>query len=182
MARPSRLGPDCAFTLRCVKSWRRAPLFAGHWRGSASPAKPLNHPAGRAALPVRGLTMPTNRRRFDRTRRHITPEAVDAWMRADYMTLHIVLDLHPWETSPLPIEITPLGVSEDLIDSDDSRYQGDLKALKLQRELLTIAGWPDCRKIYEEELRDAEQRVTYCRKRVENFPGGEYGTGTSPAE
>jgi hypothetical protein len=126
--------------------------------------------------------MPTNRRRFDRTRRHITPEAVDAWMRADYMTLHIVLDLHPWETSPLPIEITPLGVSEDLIDSDDSRYQGDLKALKLQRELLTIAGWPDCRKIYEEELRDAEQRVTYCRKRVENFPGGEYGTGTSPAE
>jgi hypothetical protein len=126
--------------------------------------------------------MPTNRRRFDRTRRHITPEAIDAWMRADYMALHIVLDLHPWETSPLPIEITPLGVSEDLIDSDGSRYQEDLKALKLQREFLTIAGWPDCRKINEEELRDAEQRVTYCRQRVENFPGGEFGTGTSPAE
>src|SRR6516225_5369543 len=106
--------------------------------------------------------MPTNRRRFDRTRRHITPEAVDAWMRTDYMALHIALGLHPWETSPLPIEITPLGVDEKQIDPDDSRYQEGLKALKLQREFLTIAGWPDCRHVYEEKLRDAEKFAAYC--------------------
>jgi|SRR6516225_9155469 len=124
--------------------------------------------------------MPTNRRRFDRTRRHITPEAIDAWMRADYMALHIALDLHPWETSPLPIEITPLGVSEDLIDSDDSRYQEDMKALKLQREFLTIAGWPDCRSVYEENLRKAEEWMEYCHERVEHTPVGQFGSRCSP--
>ena len=124
--------------------------------------------------------MPTNRRRFDRTRRHITSEAIEAWMRADYMTLLIVLDLHPWETSPLPIEITPLGVSEDQIDPDDSRYREDLKALRLQREFLTIAGWPDCRQAYGENLRDAEDWASYCRKQVEHPSPGQQGTGCDP--
>jgi hypothetical protein len=124
--------------------------------------------------------MPTNRRRFDRTRRHITPEAVDAWVRADYMALHITLGLHPWETSPLPIEITPLGVNEDQIDPDDSRYQEDLKALKLQREFLTIAGWPDCRQVYEQLLHEAKEYAAYSRDRVEHPPHGEYGTGCDP--
>jgi len=124
--------------------------------------------------------MPTNRRRFDRTRRHITPEAIDAWMRADYMALHIALDLHPWETSPFPIEITPLGVSEDQIDPDDSRYQEDLKALKLQREFLTIAGWPDCRQVFEQLLHEAREYGAYSRDRVEHPPQGEYGTGCDP--
>jgi hypothetical protein len=124
--------------------------------------------------------MPTNRRRFDRTRRHITPEAVDAWMRTDYMALHIALGLHPWETSPLPIEITPLGVDEKQIDPDDSRYQEGLKALKLQREFLTIAGWPDCRHVYEEKLRDAEKFAAYCADLVEHPDHGGQGTGSDP--
>ena len=95
-----------------------------------------------------------------------------------------MLDLHPWETSPLPIEITPLGVDQD--DTPDNRgptWEPSMqKAIALQKQLLAIAGWPDCRHVYEEELRDAEQHVGYCRKRVENFPGGEFGTGTGPAE
>ena len=92
--------------------------------------------------------MPTNRRRFDRTRRHITPEAVDAWRRADFMALHVALGLKPWEASPLPYEITALGCSEDdlPLDQDCSEWDKTLpKAIALQKQLLELAGWPDCR-------------------------------------
>jgi hypothetical protein len=99
------------------------------------------------------------------------------------MALHIALGLPPWAASPLPIEVTVLGIDEDDVDPEDrEHYRDNLKALKLQKKLLALCGWPDCRTTYEDELRKAEEYATYCRKRVENFPGGEFGTGTSPAE
>src|SRR5262249_47976005 len=124
--------------------------------------------------------MPTNRRRFDRTRRHITPEAIAAWQRADFHALHHLLGLKPWEASPLPYEITVLGCSEDdlPLGQDCSKWDKTLpKAVALQKQFLAVAGWPHCRKIYEEQLHDAEEHVAYCREQVEHPPQGAFGTG-----
>jgi hypothetical protein len=97
--------------------------------------------------------MATNRvpiRRLSKGR--ITPEAINAWKRCDSDALHLALGLAPWEQSPLPEEVTSLGVSEDNppdpknIGAWDSSYD---KAIKLQRKLVATVGWPDCRAAYE---------------------------------
>jgi hypothetical protein len=124
--------------------------------------------------------MPTNRRRPDRTRQHITHEVVEAWKRADFLALHRLLGLKPWQSSPLPLEITRLGVGEGALDPEDHHYQDDLKILALQRELLALAGWPDCRSLYQEKLREAEEWAEYCRERIEHPPIGEFGSGCDP--
>src|SRR5215467_9016735 len=104
--------------------------------------------------------MPTNRTPINRrAARRITPEAIDAWKRADFMALHRALGLMPWERSPLPREITALGLNEgDLsaVDADEARDRAYPKVLRLQKQLLALAGWPSCRQQYEENLRKAE--------------------------
>jgi hypothetical protein len=125
--------------------------------------------------------MTTNRRKLDRTKRPIiTEQAVAAWKRADFMALHRALGLKLWETSPLPSEITALGCSEDELDPADHRYQYDVKALALQKQLLSAAGWPDCRQVYEENLRDAQEWAAYCRELVKYPDRGSIGTGCDP--
>jgi hypothetical protein len=89
--------------------------------------------------------------------------------------------------SPLPDTITALGVSEQnaaLVQSGASHLDNNsyAQALELQRELLSIAGWPDCRAAYEENLRDAESWAAYCLELVEHPErGSQGGTGCDPA-
>jgi hypothetical protein len=121
--------------------------------------------------------MPTNRTPVHRrSARQITPEAIDAWKRADYSALHSALGLHPFERSPLPIEITVLGVDEDTHDVDfrERLNQSVPKALKLQRQLLAIAGWPNCREEYEKNLHEAEEELVRCQERANNPPREQY--------
>ena len=43
----------------------------------------------------------------------IKPQAIAGWQACDYLALQIALGLTPYSAaSPLPLEITPLGVSE----------------------------------------------------------------------
>ena len=124
--------------------------------------------------------MPSNRTPIRRkTNAHISPEVIAAWKRADFMALHRLLNLKPWQSSPLPLEITRLGVGEAL-DPEDHHYRDDLKILALQRELLALAGWPNCEAIYKEKLREAEEWADYCRERIEHPPVGEFGAGRDP--
>ncbi|MEQ1952483.1 hypothetical protein [Mesorhizobium sp. CN2-181] len=53
--------------------------------------------------------MPVKRRNPKR-RQKVTPEAVEAFRARDFAALHLALGLGPWEASPLPASITPLGV------------------------------------------------------------------------
>jgi len=127
--------------------------------------------------------MSTKRRIINRGKPgRITPEIVDAWKRADFHALHMLLRLRPRNASPLPKEIAgPLGCSlDDLpIDLDDpNRDEALPRVVAIQQELLRIVGWPDCRHVYEENLADAEKWAAWCRKRFEHLPAGEYGTGT----
>ncbi len=52
--------------------------------------------------------------RTPKARAHrITPAAIDAYVAGDYLGLHRALGLRPWEPSPLPLAVTPLGVDPD---------------------------------------------------------------------
>jgi hypothetical protein len=51
----------------------------------------------------------------------------------------------------------------------------------LQRELLKVAGWPDCRAAYQENLREAEEWEEYCQELVDHPDRGHSGTGSDPA-
>lgn len=135
--------------------------------------------------------MPTNRTRIARrqNRRQITPEVIAAWEAADYHALHAALGLDPWDASPLPEEITALGVPDDdevnayraSVRGENGHWAQSLKpAVMLQRQLLKIAGWPDCRKAYEENLEEAERTAAYCRELVEHPERGGQGTGSDP--
>ncbi len=117
--------------------------------------------------------MSTKRRTSRRggRRDRLTPEVIAAWLAADCSALHCALGLQPWESSPLPREITALGVDDD----DDDR-----PIVELQRKLLAVAGWPDCRRIYEENLRDAQGWARYCADLVRHPEHGGQGTGRDP--
>jgi hypothetical protein len=126
--------------------------------------------------------MSTKRRVIDRGKGgRLTPEIIDAWKRADFEKLHILLRLGPWEASPLPLEITLLGCSQD---DEPPEYPPDRKSLQrsqaLQRQLLAVAGWPDCRQVYERNLARAKKTAAHCRQQYEHPPAGEYGTGCDP--
>ena len=87
--------------------------------------------------------MPVKRRLSKERPHRITPEAVEAFEAGDYMALHRALGLAPWEASPLPASITPLGV-----DPKGPKQWGDSQgnieswsqAVELQRELQAAAG------------------------------------------
>jgi hypothetical protein len=89
------------------------------------------------------------------------------------MRLHSLLRLAPWEPSPLSCEITPLGVLED----DDMSDKSTRRAFELQRELLKLAGWPDCRSAYETNLAEAEEMRDYCAELLHHPERGARGTG-----
>ncbi len=57
--------------------------------------------------------MPVKRRLLKGTLHRITPAAVEAFQAGDYTALHLALGLRPWETSPLPVSVTALGVDQD---------------------------------------------------------------------
>ena len=60
----------------------------------------------------------------------------------------------------MPQEITAGGVSEDNPpDASNTLHDRSYdRAIKLQRLLLAAAGWPDCREVYEKNLREVEKR------------------------
>jgi hypothetical protein len=127
--------------------------------------------------------MPTNRTPINRKPAlRITPEIISAWKRVDFMALHRLLGLKSWQSSPLPYEITALGVSQDdTPDNCSSTWDESMpKAITLQKQLLELAGWPDCCSLYHEKLREAEEWAQYCREHVEHPPLGEFGTGSDP--
>jgi hypothetical protein len=73
------------------------------------------------------------KRRAGKTRQRITPEAVEAFRAGDFAALHLALGLAPWEASPLPASVTPLGV-----DSADRHSWGEetwRQAVALQARL-----------------------------------------------
>jgi hypothetical protein len=110
----------------------------------------------------------------------ISPAAIAAWQACDWEALHCALHLEAHEPSPLPLEISRLGVSPDLPpDPNDGRGwdRADPKILALQHELLQIVGWPDCREAYERNLRNAEEARDYCAELVRHPGRGGQGTG-----
>jgi hypothetical protein len=129
--------------------------------------------------------MPTNRTRRSRNRRSggtIPPEAIDAWKRCDSTALHLALDLAPWEPSPLPAEIDGLGIHDAPDPASNNAWDMAYpKVIGLQRQLLAAAGWPDCRKAYEENLKEAQSWARYCRELLEHPERGGQGTGCDPA-
>lgn len=128
--------------------------------------------------------MPSNRTRVRRPPRgpRISPEVVAAWQAGDDRALSCALGLAPWDTSPMPLEITGLGCSE----TEPPRAHNTLhdqsytRAIKMQRLLLSVAGWPDCRAAYEENLRDAESWRDYCKELIAHPEFGGQGTGCDP--
>ncbi len=131
--------------------------------------------------------MPVKQRKAKGRAHKITAEAVAAWKAADYSGLHRALGLHPWEASPLPEEITSLGVSEETAASvdPDSTYGFEdsyAVAVALQRELIAAAGWPNCRAAYADNLREAQGRARYCVEQVAHPDRGGGGTGCDLAD
>ncbi len=64
--------------------------------------------------------MPTKRKRLSRqAQQWISPAAVEAYRAGDYMALHRALGLAPYEPSPLPQSIEPLGIDPDQPPPDD---------------------------------------------------------------
>lgn len=128
--------------------------------------------------------MPTTRKPLRRNlRRRLTPAAIDAWKAADFIALHRALGLHPWEASPLPDTIISLGVSEEKVaeaDPNSNRFfvRSYPQALELQRELLAVAGWPNCRREYEKNLVAAEEMADYYEDQLQHPELRHKGTGS----
>jgi len=90
--------------------------------------------------------MPTRRNPLKHhTKLRVSERAALAWRRGDFHELHNALGLKPWETSPLPVAITALGVHQgdppEWLDSKHGRADW-LKAQELQRHLYAVAGDP----------------------------------------
>jgi hypothetical protein len=121
--------------------------------------------------------------------RQLSPEVIAAWMACDYRALHSALGLSPAHVSPLPYEITVLGVSDD----DFDQHRGDTigpgpfsrslkKAVKLQRQLFRVAGYPrDARRALEENLANATRDRDLAREQIAHPPSTR-GTGCDPQE
>jgi hypothetical protein len=93
--------------------------------------------------------VPTKRRKVAPRLSGLTPAAVDAWRAGDYMALHRALGLSPWDASPLPLSVTPLGCDQRTPEQNAKMaYEHRLyhatwpKALQLQLQLMAIAGNP----------------------------------------
>jgi hypothetical protein len=73
--------------------------------------------------------VPIKRRRPKAREHAITPEALDAFARKDWLGLHRALGLRPWETSPLEA----VGAAPDAPSMIASSWE---KAATLRQELL----------------------------------------------
>ena len=130
--------------------------------------------------------MGTKRRPLRRERKtRLTPEAIAAWQSCDERALACALGLDFWgEPSPLPSEIISSGVSPDLPPVPNSCRCWDMaypKVLELQRQLLEVAGWPQCRKAYERNLAEAVEWAEYRALLVRDPDARHQGTGMDPA-
>ena len=130
--------------------------------------------------------MPTNRRALRHQRKsRITPEAIAAWQSCDERALACALGLDFWgEPSPLPAEIVASGVSPNLPPYPNSCRMYDKsydKVLAIQRELLQIAGWPDCREAYKRNLAEAEEDRDYYALLLRDPDARYQGTGIDTA-
>lgn len=78
------------------------------------------------------------KRRLSKVRDHrITEEAIEAFEAGDYLRLHAALGLRPWEPSPLPLSVTPLGVHQDEPPTGLTGWATSYpKAQELQRQLI----------------------------------------------
>jgi hypothetical protein len=81
--------------------------------------------------------MPIKRRTSKAMKHRITPDAIEAFIARDYLALHRALGLAPWEASPLPLSVSPLGVDpDDPPTGDGTGWEASWPlALELQREL-----------------------------------------------
>jgi hypothetical protein len=91
------------------------------------------------------------KRRLHKGREHrITDDAISAWRAGDYLALHRALGMKPWEPSPLPLDLTPLGCGQPTQEGAAAAGRdGPLlwnqslpRAQELQRELYRVAGEP----------------------------------------
>lgn len=130
--------------------------------------------------------MPSKRTpRGHQPKARITPEVIASWQACDSCALHSALRLHPWNSSPLPREVTCLGVDQGAPPAylDAFKRRDWRQAQALQRELLKVAGWPtDCRVAYEENLREAEEWAAYCQELIDHPERGPApgSTGADP--
>ena len=130
--------------------------------------------------------MPSKRRPLQRDRKlRLTPEIIAAWQSCDDRALSCALGLDPFgELSPLPSEILSRGVSPDGPPSPNSCRMMDKsydKVLAMQRELLAVAGWPDCRAAYEKNLRVAVEMRDYYALLLRDPDARYQGTGMDTA-
>jgi hypothetical protein len=129
--------------------------------------------------------MPTNRRPLRRDRKaRITPEAITAWLACDWRALHRALGIDVFGPSPLPMEIGPFGVSEDFPPDPKSGRCWDqeyLAMIALQRELLAVAGWPNCREVYKKHLAEAIEDRDYRALLLRDPDSRHKGTGMDDA-
>ena len=89
--------------------------------------------------------MPTRRNALKHSAKlRVSRAAIDAWQRGDFLALHRALGLMPWQESPFPQEIEPLGVHQGPPpDYYDERGRADwAQAQALQRQLYELAGEP----------------------------------------
>lgn len=83
------------------------------------------------------------KRRAGKSRVHkVTAEAIEAWRAGDYSRLHMALGLRPWEMSPLPEDLTALGVGPEKPGYDDGWSASWAQARELQLLLLKEAPAP----------------------------------------
>ena len=120
--------------------------------------------------------MPTKRVPLRRGKKHrISDTAIAAWKTCDAKTLQRALGLRPVGRSPLPYEIMCLGTAEWEKDNLrpgvcwDDTWQ---TCIEIQRELIKIAGWPDCRRAYEANLKEALEWADYARSLVNDPTSG----------
>jgi hypothetical protein len=91
-----------------------------------------------AALDGEARSMATNRTPIARNRsgHRITPEVLACYQAKDYRALHRALSLRPWQASPLPLAVTPLGVDQDRAPDDGTAFSASWPlAQTLQREI-----------------------------------------------
>jgi hypothetical protein len=130
--------------------------------------------------------MPSKRRPLQRDRKvQLTPEIIAAWQSCDDKALSCALGLNRFcELSPLPSEIISRGVSPNRPPSPNSDRPMDKsydKALAIQRELLAVAGWPQCREAYERNLAEAEEWRDYYAMLIRDPDARYQGTGMDTA-
>jgi hypothetical protein len=107
--------------------------------------------------------------RHPKVRAHrITPELIAAWLALDHSALVQTLWLRPWWRTPIPYEVSSLGVSEWTGPDNEEDEEDWQRAIEIQRALVREAGWPDCRAAFKKNLDDDEaMRRFYQNRRID---------------